>query len=150
MGSLLNPSGFQSPFAVFTRADFAQKLPGVNAEVVVVVPLKLDGVFADAFGGERFGCGFEHGQGAGSEFGRLSAAASGLGALFFAHGTGAGVAEEDERVVGRVAVGPLYVDTGAAREIHLHRLWVSCRGGSLKRGLHEFSIAQEELRLGEG
>jgi hypothetical protein len=38
-------------FALFARADFAQQAPGVDAEIVVVVPVEFDGVFADAFGG---------------------------------------------------------------------------------------------------
>src|ERR1022692_2413197 len=127
--------------ALLARTDFAQELPGVNAQVVVIVPLEFDGVLADALSGNWLGGRFEHGQRPGSESGSLPKLPSSLGALFFAHRAGAGIAEEHKAVMRNVAVGPLNVDARAGCEIHLDRLRVCARGRRLKRGLHDFSIA---------
>jgi len=86
---------------------------------VVIVPLKPDGIFSDAFGGKRFGGGLEHGQRAGGEFRRLPALATSFRALFFAHRARAGVAEKDERIMGNVAVGPFNVYSSAGGEVDL-------------------------------
>jgi len=86
---------------------------------MVIVPLEADGIFADAFGGKRFGGWFEHGQRTRSELGRLPALTASLGALFFAHGTRAGSAKKDERVMGNVAVGPFNVYSSAGGEVDL-------------------------------
>src|SRR5882762_1537461 len=113
--------------AFLTRAEFAQELPGVNAKVVVIVPLEPDGVFAHALGGDWLGRGFEHGQRAGSKSGRFARPASSFIALFVAHGARAGVTEEDKIVVRNVAVGPFNVDTRAGGKVYLHRLGVRGR-----------------------
>src|SRR6267143_3303346 len=127
--------------AFLTRAEFAQKLPGVNAKVVVIIPLKPDGVFAHAFSGDWLGRGFEHGQRTSSKSGRFARPASSFIALFVAHGARAGVTEKNKIVVGNVAVGPFNVHTRAGRKVHLYRLRIRGRSGRLKRGLHCFSIA---------
>jgi len=124
--------------ALFAGADFAEVLPGIQAEVVIVVPVELNGVFADGFGGNGLGSGFEHGQRARCGFGRLAGLASGFVALFVAHGARTGVAEVDEGVVGGVAVVPVDVDAGAGGQVDLYGLGVCGSGGGLERGLHEF------------
>src|SRR5580704_6893984 len=127
--------------AFLAGTDFAQETPGVDAEVVVVVPRELDGVFADAFGGDGLGGRFEHGQRSERGLRRVAGTAPGLLALLVAHGAGAGIAQIDEVVVRNVAVVPRNVYARARGEIHLHRLGICGRGGRLKRGLHAFSIA---------
>ena len=47
--------------AFFTRANIPQKLPGINAHLVPIIPLKLDGVFAHALGRQRLCSLLEHG-----------------------------------------------------------------------------------------
>jgi hypothetical protein len=60
--SALTPQFRPRRFAFLARADLAQKFPGINAEIVVVVPREPDCIFSNSFGGNGFGCGFEHGQ----------------------------------------------------------------------------------------
>jgi hypothetical protein len=109
---------------------------------VIVVPGESNRVFADAFGGKRLGGGFEHGQHAGLKFGRLAGFAARLLAFFVAHRAGAGVPKEYKAIVRHMAVFPIDIDTGTGGQIHFHRLGIRGCGGGLKRGLHEFSIAQ--------
>src|SRR5258708_5137669 len=123
--------------------EFAQKLPRVNAEVMIIVPFEADGIFAHTFGGNRLGRRFKQGQRAGGELGRLAGLASRLVALFVAHGARAGVAEVDKIVVGDVAVRPLNIDARPGGKVHLYCLGIGGRSGRLKRGLHNFSIAYE-------
>src|ERR1700687_5848273 len=108
---------------------------------MVIVPGKLDGVFADALRRKRLGVGFESQQRAGRRRNRIAGTPPDVAALIFAHGARAGVAQVDEVIVRDVTVVPLNIDTGTGREIHLHRLWIGGRSGGLKRGLHEISIA---------
>jgi len=87
---------------------------------VVVVPGELDGVLADAFGGDGLRGGLEHGQRSRSGFRGCPGFASRFFTLFVAHRAGAGVAEVDEGIVGSVAIGPLDVDTRAGSKIHFY------------------------------
>jgi hypothetical protein len=136
-----------SRFAFFTGADFAQEFPGIEAEVVLVVPVEFDGVFADGFRRERLGGGLEHRERSGGKFRGFAGTEAGLGALVFAQGAGASVAQVDKVVVGRVAVFPLDIHAGPGGEIHLHGLGICGRGRRLERGLHHFSIAQGWNRI---
>ncbi len=95
---------------------------------MIIIPGKADGVFADRFGGNRLGGGFEHGQHSGSKLGGLPGPATGFIALFVAHGAGAGVAKIDKIEVGQMAILPLNVHPRAGREIHFDRLGVGGRG----------------------
>src|SRR6202020_3630226 len=88
------------------RADFPQELPGINAEIVAVVPMELDGVFANAFGRKRFRGSFEHGQRVGCARRSFPGLASRLLALIVAHGAGAGVKQVDEIGMRGMAVVP--------------------------------------------
>ena len=106
--------------ALLARADFAQEAPGINSQVVAVVPGELDGVLTNAFGRERLGRRLEHGERSGREFRGITCAASGFGSLFFAHGAGARIAQVDEGVVRDVAVVPLDVNACARGEVHLY------------------------------
>ncbi len=127
--------------ALRAGANFAQEFPGIKSKVVVVIPFEADGVFAHAFGGHWLGGGLEHGKSARREFGRIAGFALGFIAFFVAHGAGARVAQKHEVVVGDVAVGPFDIHTRAGSYVYLDRLGIRGRAGSLKRGLHEFSIA---------
>src|SRR5579863_3170035 len=140
-GDALGLGGSLLRLALRAGADFPEKLPRVNAQVVVIVPRELNRVLAHAFCRDRFRRRLEHGQRAGSEFGRLSIAPACLAALFFAHGARAGVAQVDEVVMRNVAVFPVDMHASASGEIDLHRFRVRGCGGSLKRRLHELSIA---------
>ena len=135
-------SSWSAAFLTWTK--FAQVSPGIDAEVMVIVPCEAYRVLADGFGGERFGRGLEHGQHAGSQFGRLTWLAMGFVALFIAHGAGAGVAEIDEAVVRNVTIFPLNIHASAGGEIYLHGPGICGCGGGLKRGLHKL-----QYRIGE-
>jgi hypothetical protein len=95
--------------AFFTRAYIPQKLPGINAQLVAVIPVKLDGVFAYALGRQGLGCLLEHGEGAGREFRPLTGLAARLATFVVTQGAGAGIAQEGKRVVRAVAILPLDV-----------------------------------------
>jgi len=124
---------FSCRFALFAGTPIAQKLPGINSQFMAVVPMEFDGVFAYAFGGIRFGCGLEHREGAGCEFGRFAGFAASLATLLIAQGARAGVTQVREIVVRAVAILPFDVHTRARADVHLHRFRVSRR--------HKFSIA---------
>jgi hypothetical protein len=78
--------------ALLAGTDFPQEPPGVNSEVMIVIPREADGVLAYAFRGMGLGRSFEHGQHAGSKFGGFARLAAGFVTLFVAHGTRTGVA----------------------------------------------------------
>lgn len=130
-----------SRLAFGTRADFAQEVPGVDSEIVVVIPRKLDGVFTHALSRNRFGRRFEDGQGAGSKLRRITRLASGLPPLFFAHRAGTCVAQIEEAVSRNVAVAPLDLDAASGADIYLHRLGIGRGSRGLQRRLHGVSIA---------
>lgn len=128
-------------FALAARANFAEKLPRVNPQIVIIVPRELDRIFADALCRQRLRRRLENEQGAGGGRGWISGAASGVAALFLAHGAGTGIAQVNETVVRSVAVSPLDVHAGSAREMNFYGLGVGGSCGGLKRRLHEISIA---------
>ncbi len=102
----------------------AQKLPGINAQLVAIIPVKLDGVFAHALSRQWLGRLLEHGQRAGRELGRLAGFAAGLATLVVTQSAGAGIAQEGKWVVGAVAVLPLDVHAGACSQVHFDRLGI--------------------------
>src|SRR5260370_42671278 len=106
--------------ALHTGTEFAQKLPGINAEVVVIVPFEANGILTHAFGRDGPGGWFEYGQSTGRKVGWFAGLASRLVALFVAHGTRAGVAEVDKIVVGDVPVRPLDIDARPGGKVHLY------------------------------
>src|ERR1700683_1483113 len=85
-------------FALLTRTHFAQQLPRINSEGVIIVPLEADRVFPHSFGGNRLGSRFEHGQRANSKLRRLTRLPPSFVALFIAHCAGACVTEIDDPV----------------------------------------------------
>jgi hypothetical protein len=99
-------------------AEFPQQPPRINAKVVVIVPLESDRVLTDAFYGDRFGRGFEHGQSAGSELWRFAGLAPGFFTLLVTHGAWARVTQVDEGVVRSVAIAPYDVNAGARGEVY--------------------------------
>src|SRR4051794_1481478 len=101
--------------AFLTRADFAQKFPRVDPQVVIIIPRKLDRVLTHALGGDWFGGGLENQQGTGSGGGGIARTSAGLAALLFAHGARAGVPQVHESVVRTVAVIPFDVHARARR-----------------------------------
>src|SRR5580693_1395723 len=141
-GPLLSPRPRRR--ALLTRTNFAQKPPRINPEVMIIVPLEADRVFAHGFGGNWLGSRFEHRQGPARQFRWLARLPSSLFALFVAHGARARIAEIDEPVMRNMAVSPFDIHTRAGRKVHLNRLGVGSRTRRLKRGLHRSSIAQDE------
>jgi hypothetical protein len=95
--------------AFFTRAYIPQKLPGINAQLVPIIPLKLDGVFAHALGRQWLGRLLEHWQRSGCQLRPFAELAARLAPLVVAKGAGAGIAEEGKCVVRAVAILPLDV-----------------------------------------
>jgi hypothetical protein len=122
-------------FALFTRADVAQKLPGIDSQFVSVVEEEADSVFADGSGLGGLGGGLEHGERAGSLFGGIAGIASLLGALVVAHRAGARIPQKDKRIVRLMVVFPFNIHARASGQVDLHRLGIC-------RGLHAESIAQ--------
>ena len=84
---------------------------------MAVVPLELNSVFADGFGGNWFWRGLKHRQFAGFGLDRLSGAATGFRALFVAESAGAGVAQEGESVVREMSVFPFDFESGARGQV---------------------------------
>src|SRR6185437_3955712 len=124
-------------------AILAQKIPGIDAQFVAIIPLKADGVFAHGLGLQRLGRSFEHGQRPGGWFGRLHGLSAALAPLFVAQRARAGVAQPFKAVAGVVAVLPLDVHARSRGQIHRDRL-----GISLLIGGHILSIAQGIALLG--
>src|SRR5215470_4228601 len=93
--------------ALVAGTDLPQKVPRVNSEVVTVVPVELDGVLADTFGGEWSGGGLEHRQCTRRGFRRFPRGASGLAALLFAERTWAGIPQKNKGIGRVVAVAPV-------------------------------------------
>src|SRR5581483_9694604 len=98
--------------------------------------MEADGVLSDWLGRQRLGCRFEHGQGSGSELGRVARFAANLAALVVAQSAWARVTQEWEAVMRAVSVLPINLHTANAADIYPHRLWICCRHSI-------FSIAQQ-------
>src|SRR5581483_10442489 len=105
---------------------------------MAVVPFEADGVFSYAFGAGGLGCGLEHGQRAGSEFGRISRSKPCLAPLFVAKSAGAGIAQVGEGVTAEMPVLPVNLHTRARGQVDLHGFGVRFEIG----GGHNISIAQ--------
>jgi len=126
---------------LLARAYIPQKLPGIEPELVAVVPLKFDCVLADRFRLGRLGGCLEHGQRPGRGFGRLPGLAAGFRAFFVTQSAGAGIAQEGKRVMRAMSVLPLDVHARAGGQAHFNRL-------GIRTGHHEISIAQGERCYG--
>jgi hypothetical protein len=110
--------------ALLARTNIPQELPGINAQLVPIIPVKFDGVFAHALCRQRFGRLFEHGKRTGCEFRPLAGLASRLTALIVTQSAGTGIAQEGERVVRAVAILPLDIQAGATRQVHFYPLGI--------------------------
>ncbi len=130
------------PLAFGAWTDLAEIFPGIDPEVVVVVPLEPDRILSYAFCRDRLRRRLEHGQRSWGRFGWLAWFPMGLLPLFVAHGARASIAEEHKCVVRSVTVEPLNVHAGAGSQIYLYGLGVCSGRWRLKRRLHSFSIAQ--------
>jgi hypothetical protein len=95
--------------AFFTRTYIPQKLPGINAQFVAVIPMKLNGVFAHSLGRQGLGYLLEHRKRAGREFRSLAGMAARLAPLVVTKGAGTSIAQKGERVVRTVTVLPFDV-----------------------------------------
>ena len=105
--------------------NLAQKFPGIDSQLVSVVPMKPDRIFTHALGRQGLDRGLEHGECPGRRLAN-SGFAPALGALIVAQGAGAGVAQECERVMRTMAVFPIDVHARAVREIYFDRFGI-CR-----------------------
>jgi hypothetical protein len=119
---------------LLARTPIPQKLPRINPQLVVVVEMKLDRVFAHAVRRGRFDGGLEHRQRPWREFRRFSWLAVGLAPLLVAKRARTGVPQERKRIMRLVAILPLDIETRSRAQIHLHRLRV-------RYYCHKFSIA---------
>jgi hypothetical protein len=108
-------------------APIPQKLPGIYPQLMAVVPMKLDGVFAHSVRRFRPGQSLEHGQRSRRGLRRLSRFSSGLASLLVTKRAGAGVAQERERIVRSMAVFPLDVHTRARGQVHFDGFGVGGR-----------------------
>jgi hypothetical protein len=94
-------------FALFTGANISEKLPGVNAEFVAIVPAEFDGVFANRFDVVGLGSCLEHRQRRRRQLRRLSRFSASFGAFFIAQSARTSVPQVRKRVAGAVPVFPL-------------------------------------------
>ena len=139
-GLILNASGYP---ALRARTNFPQKLPRIQPQIVIIVPFEPDRVFAHGLSRHWFCRRLEHRQRSWGKLRWITRFASGFIALLVAHRAWASVAEVDEIVVRNVAVRPLDIHTRAGRKVNFYGLWIGSSAGGLKRGLHDFSIAQQ-------
>jgi len=133
---LVMSSGVAAPcrLALLTRAPIPQELPRINPQLVPIVEMKLDGVFAHAVGRCRFDRRLEHGQRPRRGFRGLSRLLMGLRPLLVAERARTGIAQEGKRIVRLMSILPLDIETGAGAQVHFYRLGVChCR--------HKSSIA---------
>src|SRR5919109_1006207 len=133
--SALSLYRFPHRLAFCTGAHIPQELPGVEPEVVIVIPAKFDGIAAHRFDLVRLGRRLKHRQRTGRKLGRVSRLTAGLATFFIAQGARTGISKEGKAVVRNMPVLPLDFHTGAGGNVHLHRLGFCPR-------LPVFSIAQ--------
>lgn len=110
--------------ALFTLADFAQVVPGIDAAGVAVIPGDVQGIFTHRlyfFGPGRL---FVHRQQGGGLFGRLTRIAMVGVAFFSACGAWAGVTQPLEGEVRAMAVVPLDVHSRAGGDVDFDGLGV--------------------------
>ena len=97
--------------ALLARAPIAQKLPGINPQLVVIVEMKLDRVLAYAVRRGRSDGWLEHRQGPRRKLGRLPRLPMRLGPLFIAQRARASIAQVRKGIVRLMAVLPLDIQT---------------------------------------
>ena len=124
---------FARAAAFFAGTDFAQPPPGINDEIVAIVPFEFHGVLADGFSREGLRGFFKDGQLAGFEVGLFAWSASGFGAFFIAQRARTGIAEKWKSVLRKMPITPLDFDAGAGFQVNFD-------GCGIGNG-HQFSIA---------
>ena len=127
--------------AFLTRTNFPQKLTRVNAEIVIVVPRKLDGVLAHALRRKRLRMRLEHQQGTRSRGRGIPWPPSGFAPFIFTHGARTGIPKIGKSVMRNMPIPPLDIDSSPCSEMHLDGLGVSRSRRRLEWGLHLISIA---------
>jgi len=100
---------------------FAQVSPGINSQIVVVVPGEFQSVLAHLLGAHRLRGGLEYGKRPGSQFDRVPRLASGFRALVITKRARAGIAQEWERVARTVPVLPFDLHAGTRGQVDLDR-----------------------------
>jgi hypothetical protein len=154
LGVAQRSARLSSCFALFARTIFAQESPGIDTRVVPVVPLEANGVLPDGIYRGRPGRGLEHGQGAGSEFGRFARPTARLLPLLVAQRAGTRIAKEGEGVLRLVRVPPLDLHARAFGDVHFHRFRVKAEsrvGRVRNRNSHVFEYrTQQEFRRASG
>lgn len=94
-------------FALFTGANISEKLPGVNAKFVAIVPAEFDSIFANRFHVVGLGSCLEHRQRSRRQLRRLPRFSASFGAFFIAQSARASIPQVREGVAGAVPVFPL-------------------------------------------
>lgn len=120
------------------RTNFSKIKPGVDSQIVPIVPGKLQRVFADGLGRDCFHGRLEHGQGAGGKLWRLASLSTRLRTLILAERAGASVAQERKGVGGLVPILPLNFHSGSGGEMDHDRLRIVAQPGREIRQRHEF------------
>lgn len=146
--TLTNLLFFTRRFALGTRAMVAQKLPGIDAMLMAVVPLKADGILAHGRDIVRPDRRMVHRQCSGRRLNRRTNRASRAGALFIAHGARTSIAQPGEAIAAHVPVFPENFHPCPRRHVDLHRFRVrpGSQIGSF-RATHDFSIAYRAISI---
>src|SRR5215469_4346353 len=101
------PSGAGDRFpALMAGTHFPQILPGINPQVVIIVPRKLDGVPAYTLRGDRLRRGLENHQRSGSLLRRLSRMPSTVSPLLFAHRARTSIPQVCKPIVRNMPIRP--------------------------------------------
>ena len=127
--------------AFWAGTNFPQVDPRINSEIVIVVPGKTQRIFANLFGGNRFGGRLEHRERAWSKFGRLPRFAFRLLTLLFTQRAGTSIAQEGKAIRGVVAVLPLDLHARTGRHVYRDQLRIVGLARRRVEDGHEFSIA---------
>lgn len=138
----------RSRFGAFrTRTKRSQEIPRVDAVLMTIVPMELDGVFPDPACGSRLRGWFEHRQCTGFGFLPLPGLAARLYPIVIAQRTRACVPEVLKRIVTLMAVLPGDVHTLASGEVNVHSLGICGPRDVWNANRHTVSIAQRKMRF---
>src|SRR6266487_6377516 len=106
--------------AFLARTHIPQELPGVDTQLVAIVPFELERVFADGLCRDWFRGGLEHRQLARLRVRRLSRFASGFASFVIAKSAGTRIPQERKCELRQMAVLPLNFDAGPRLQVHFH------------------------------
>src|ERR671935_1380834 len=100
-----------------TGTVFAQEIPGVNPQLMAVVPAKLDCVLAYGFRADWLCRRFEHRQRSRHRLWRLTNFPAAFVALLVTQSAGTCIAQPGKRIAAGMAVFPIYFHAGAGSQV---------------------------------